>query len=63
MTKEMWSVQEVIKKRVNYEADVEWSKSPNLKTPKHKLGPVLKNNTAWHVLITNTVRLANELRP
>jgi len=59
----VWSVQKAIVDRVNLEADKEWSKSPNLVSPKVTLGPIHKNSPAWYVLITNMQRLANELKP
>lgn len=61
--KNNWSVQQCIQDRVNKEELVSWSKTPNLVSPKHTLKPILKNDPAWYVLITNMCRLARELRP
>lgn len=67
MRTEIWSVQKAIVDRVNYEATKEWSKTPNLVSPKVTLGKRIENSPAWYVLINNMVReskrLVNELAP
>lgn len=64
---QIWSVQKAIVDRVNYESNREWSKTPNLVSPKVELKPKVLNSPAWYVLINNMVReskrLLNELNP
>jgi len=60
---EIWSVQKAIVDRVQLESLAEWSKTPNLVSPKVELKPKVKNSPAWYVLIRNMQSLANELRP
>lgn len=67
MKTDIWSVQKCIQDRVQLESLAEWSKIPNLVSPKVELKPIVKNSPAWYVLINNMVReskrLLNELNP